>query len=126
MITLTSDLPHVDLESDPHYGYDSVEKFGEPFDAYIEANIDADSGGTCVMCDTGIGSSLHDDFTDDGHRFRAVWTWMTLVVIDGKVLTLCEGCSMPLDPDTDLHVPDNSCCEDQEDVVYQAWKERDL
>ncbi len=95
---LKPDLPHVDLDSDPHYGYDSVEKFGEPFDAYIKANVDADSGGTCAVCETGIGSNLHDDFTDDGHRFQAIWKWMTLVVIDGQVITLCEECSMPLDP----------------------------
>lgn len=88
----------VDLETDPHFGYDEVESFGEPFDKVI-ATLDADSGLPCSRCDAHTGSALHDDFPDDGHRMVARWTWMTLVADEaGQVWALCEDCSTALAP----------------------------
>lgn len=89
----------VDLDSAPWHGpYGTVEKYGEPFDAFID-ELDVDSGGTCVRCDAGIGSSTYDDFTDEGHRMGARWTWMTIVANEaGVVWTVCEDCSMAFAP----------------------------
>ena len=86
----------VDIESAPWYGYDSIESYGDPWDAYLK-DMDVDGVG-CSNCGNGCGGSLVDDFTDDGHRMAMRWRWMTLILQDGEVKPLCEDCSMELLP----------------------------
>lgn len=119
---------YIELDSAPWSGYDNrVESHGEPWDTFI-ATLDADSGGSCVRCDAGIGSNLHDEWTDEGHRWGCTWKYMALILVDGVVQTICEPCATvvlpPFEDDTACDICNLAPCDC--DGIYDRWKERGL
>ena len=91
----SSTLWTVDIDYSPYTGYDTIEKFGEPFDRFL-AGIDAE-GTSCKHCGEGVGGYTYDTWPDEGHRMGFGWRWLTLVADEqGNVWPLCEPCSMTL------------------------------
>lgn len=99
---MITNLKVIDLDSSPYYGYDSVEKFGEPFDTYI-ATLDVE-GTSCKHCGDAVAGYTYDTWPDEGHRMAAGWRFMTLVTDEEHVWPLCEACSMTL-----THLPCGTC-----------------
>jgi hypothetical protein len=112
----------IELDSAPWYGYDQIEKHGDPWDAYI-GTIDVDGTG-CSCCENGCGGDLYDDFTDDGHRMAMRWHYMALIVVEGTVQPICEDCAdaiLPDIPPTDINRdcghclrPEDRCSDESE------------